>query len=537
MKKGKWLVYLTSVIVGSMGILSMLNAAQERMGEEERIEKQIRIEERTMSEKQVKVEDQARIEVVALRQFQFKKMMGVQIPVLSQASFQQHFAMNPDVPKTNEAVRQLARRLYSSAGRAQIQEECGEYVYGCLFAALSNPDISDETRDEVDADMDADTPSLPQTYTSGHFKFYYTTSDSNSDNNVTLADIQATAVVLNNAWNSYATNFKEPKHYVSGGQKLIDVKVYYLGSTLNGVTDSGWNHIELNSKTVVKNACKRQTTPVHELFHRVQYAYGYITGTSDMKWATEGTASWSQKYLGQNVGDWMSRMNEGLQNPDRKLMKNPDDGGRSYDACHFWVYLGQKGNGEKESIKLAWATYQTNGKNMKNAVETVIKTRVPNGVSVDQFVGWWNFTNYYKDVSNASAEKDYVEDEWTKNCGGTSYGPLDSVPTTNKTLNVGTNYNTNAGVSAYGADYYVFTIGATVKKVQIDITAASKNFGYAVIQLKNNVMQTYQRTAAGGYDNYSFTKTLTPGQLSHIVLVVIGNPGGGNYSVSAKGSL
>jgi hypothetical protein len=469
-------------------------------------------------------------QALQVRQFPFKKVQGINIDVLRKDVFDQIFAANPEVPKTGPEVIQLARRLYSASGRLQIQEECGEHVYGSLFAALANPDIADATRDEVDNAVDADTPPLPKTHTCGHFKFYYTTNNANPDHNVTLAEIQATCTVLNNAWNDYAANFKEPKHYVSGGQKLIDVKVYYLGSSLYGATSSNWNYIELNSKAVVKNACRRQTTPVHELFHRVQYAYGYLTGTPNMKWAVEATASWSQKYRASNVGDWMGRMNSGLQSPDVALVT-----GRSYDACHFWIYLGRRGNGEKQCVKLAWQTYQTNGKNMPNAVETVVKTRIGAAFTRNWFVEQWNNANFMKDLTNATAMQDYQEDEWTRTCGGVTYGPLAEVPRINVALNAGSNDTKNGSVSAYGADYYVYNLGPTVKKVEINFTATVNGFAYTVILIKGSNWTGMFRSLAGA-KNYNFTRTFAPGDITKIAVVAGGNPNGGNYTIKAKAS-
>ncbi len=469
-----------------------------------------------------------------VKQFQFKKVMGINIQVLTREAFQQKFGDNLLIPRTNDEVIQLARKIYRVPIRKPIEEECGEPSFGVLFAALTNPDITDETRDEVDSIIDASIPSLPKTYTEGHFKFYYTTNDTDRDQNVTLNNVKETAKILNNAWDDYATNFTEPKHYVTGGgcsakRKMIDVKVYYC--PYYGATASSWDHIDLNSKLVVNESCKRQTTPVHELFHRVQYSYGYVTQTANMSWATEGTASWSQKYRASNVGDWMYRMNQGLGNPDRSLIAE-----RSYDACHFWCYLGQQGNGEMPTIREVWSTYQTNGNKMKDAVEATIKNRVPNGSSMDQFVGWWVFTNVYKDISNASASFDYEEDEWSIFCNKT-YGPLREVLLTAKpTVNSGTNYSHSDNVSAYGADYYVFKLGTTLNKIEIKVSTTSKNFGYAIVEIKNNTMINYQRTPAGSWEDYDYTKTLSSGQLSHIALIVIGNPNGGNYTVTVNGS-
>ncbi len=468
-------------------------------------------------------------ETAIVRTIKFNKLKKVEVPVLKKPLFLAKFGANQDIPKTNAGVINLARKIYSPRGKSLIKEESGEYIYGTLYAALSNPDISKDAVNEVNTAADADLPALPRTYTRGHFKFYYTTNDSNPNNNVTLSDIRATAIVLNNAWNDYAANFKEPKHYVSNGRKLIDVYVYYLGSSLYGVTSSSWNYIELNSKHVVRNPIKRQTTPVHELFHRVQYRYGYISGTAGMKWGVEGTASWSQKYRAPHIGDWMDRMNQGLALPDYSLLK------RSYNACHYWVYLGQRAGNERDFIKKVWSTYETNGKKLKKAVNTAIKAQIGSQYNFDTITGWWLFANFYKDVQNAAAGFDYQEDELIRNLGSAIYGPLREVPRTTRSLSKGSNLSFNGRVAAYGADYYVFNLNNKVGRVDINVSASSKNFGYAVIELKNQRMVHYRRTPSGGRGNYAYSKTFTPGSLSQVVLVVMGNPGGGNYAVQVQG--
>ena len=69
------------------------------------------------------------------------------------------------------------------------------------------------------------------------------------------------------------------------------------------MTPSAWNHIDLNSQSVVSDECNRKMTPVHELFHRVQYSYGYESGAPNMQWVVEATASWAQKLCALDVGD------------------------------------------------------------------------------------------------------------------------------------------------------------------------------------------------------------------------------------------
>jgi len=458
------------------------------------------------------------------REFKFKKIKGVTIPVLSRESFKQKFGDNPLVPKTKEEIIKLARKIYIAPEIKPVKELCGEFTNGALFAALSNPDISDEDRFEIGGIIMTEYPVLEQTYTEGHFKFFYTTI-------VSLNDIKATAKILNDAWDDFACNFKEPKHYTTGGgcspiKRWIDVKVYdipYLG-----VTASYWDYIKLDN-TVVEDSCLRKTVPVHELFHRVQYRYGYETGYP-IKWATEGTAVWSQKYRASEVGDWMDWMNQGLNTPDRDLIQE-----RMYDAVHFWVYFGQFHlcKGEMRTIKKVWSTFQTNGNNMKEAVTTTIQS-CTEGAIMDHLVLWWALTNFHKDMSNATQIFDYDEDEWRRTCDTIDHGPLTEVPRTTETLNVGSNHSIAGTVDPYGADYYVFSVGATVTSIEINVTASTQNFAYGIDEIKNDNYMHFQHTTTGTKD-FEYNKDYTQGQLSHIALIVIGNPNGGNYTVTAKG--
>ena len=477
-----------------------------------------------------------------IRIYKFEKVKGITIPIRTKESFRRLFAENPLVPTTNEGILQLANQLYTIEGRDEINETCGERLNGALFAGLSNPEISDNIRAEIDNIMFSIRPELPLTYIGGHFKFYYTTTSTDSRDNVTLADIKATDKILDDAWDDYAKNFTEPKHYLTGGgcvpvEKLIDVDVYYLGTSLYGQTSSYWDYMDLCSDKVVKSSCDRQTTPVHELFHRVQYSYDYISGTANMLWAVEGTASWSQKYRASSMGDWMDRMDEGLTTPDVNLIKN-----RSYDACHFWCYMGQRGKGEMPIIKQVWTTFQST-KNMKKAVESTINAKISNVSTLDEFVAQWTFANYNKDMTNANALHDYKEDEWTRTCGGITYGTLTNVVRDNRFVTVGTNITINGSVTPYGADYYNLNLdidagdGTVVSQVQISVTTspADRDFSFATIEVLNSSNQNHEITKSG-LAQFNRTFTFTPGDLTDIVLIVVGNPGGGEYTVTITGS-
>ena len=518
-----------------------------------------------------------------LREFPMEKLEQ-DLPVLKGPQFQKMFGGNPDVPKNDAALLAQARSLHSDAGRQRLTE-CSEYEEGVLFAGMSNPNVSDETRKKVEDIIAGPSPQtlkrgdmkgpagrvergVPESSTFyvswppvwqgtpagtrptfnrerivGRFRFLYTDNNANPTQNCTLANINATATILNNAWNDYVTNFREPTHYLRWtftstfpfleAVKTIDVACFDLDAGLNGSTNSSSNEIKLCSNKVIRDSLKRQTTPVHELFHRVQYAYGYVTGTAGMKWMVEATASWSQKYRAPGVGDWMNRMNSGLSAPQNALLD------RSYDACHWWVYLGKRGGNERLTMRDTWQRYSTNGKNAVEAVNHVIKNRVGSAYTFDTLVNWWNFAGFYKNL--AATSPGYSGFTYTENAlvidhpGGVSFGPLSQVPRTTVALNVGTNYSNSSSVSARGSRYYLFNVGSTVRRVEIKVTGASANFGYGVIDIKDNRATTYTRTPAGGVKDETHNKTYSAGQVTQIGLVISGIPNGGTFTVTAKG--
>jgi hypothetical protein len=472
-----------------------------------------------------------------MRLYKLRGIEGIAIPVLKRASFLRKFGDNRYIPRTNHDVVQLARFLYSPTGRAKIREYCGETAYGTLFAALQSPDISDEARDAVGKAVSAGTPYLKKTYyrNGSHFRFRYTDNDSNSNNNVTLSDVQKLDQVMNVHYAKLTTNFRRPKGYILEDMAgplghVIDVKIYDLGKTLGGQTNSTWDYIELNSQ-IVTDDCRRSSISGHELFHRVQYSYGYESGMAYLKWATEGTAVWSQKFLAPDVGDWMSDINRGLKYPNQDLIRD-----RSYNAAGFWVFLGERGGAEAETIKQVWAAYEKNGKNMKQAVEAVVKQRVPYWTSFDQFAWWWSITNFFKDSPNAPPTWDYFEDELVVKCGDVTHGPIRSVPQATYTLRKGTEKTVSGIASPYGTNYYLFKLKGHPMNLEITFSAATQNFSIATGGIRHGVIELWKYTPVGGSDNLSLEKAVLPGKFDEAVVVVMGNPNGGAYSLRVAAS-
>ncbi len=465
----------------------------------------------------------------AQRLFQIQAA-DVTVEVLPEISFEAQFGDNPDIPRNDAGVIALARKLYPPRNTqlpesATEESECGEYEMGLLFAALQNPAISDATRIEVDQIIRISVPTFDKIRTIGHYKFYYCVASGIADDRVTDAEIDSLATYLNSYWTSYTTNFTKPKHYDSGGLELINIRVYYLGTSLLGQTSSSWNYIELNSKYCVKDAsCKRRTTAAHELFHRVQYAYGYISGTANLKWIVEGTASWSQKFTNLSLRDYMGRMNSGLDVPDRALITGVS--ARSYDACHYWVWL-QKRAATSAAIKDVWYQYSINGKNAKLAVQTVVTARSL-AASFDVFTRDWNKANYVKDFS-AGGVYDYDEDPLnvTTGCGTFS---LHHAPRSYYTVASNSTIIGPVGprsVLEYGADYYEFTINAAVTRFKMLLTRTAGGCDWALMGSKSGAWKII-------YNNSTSPKTwdltFTAGTYDKMGLIVSGQSSGATYT-------
>jgi hypothetical protein len=303
----------------------------------------------------------------------------IKLEILPEEVWQARFGANPDVPRTHEDIVALAQKLYPSmetreqeaevSAEGETQWECHEYELGVLFGALQNPAVSDATREQVAYIILNAVPNLqwvdpPYQSKKKHFKIHYTNYPSSNPlkiNNSKLADVKDLAVKLEAYWLIYSQQFKEPKSI----NHMLDVYLFPLPDKKTvGQTNSDWNYIFLDN-VAMADSCMRKTRSAHELFHRVQYSYGYVSGSMNgMDWLTEGTAVYIQKYANQAVRDYMAKMNLGVDTPNTDLLN------RDYDASHFWVYLAERAKSYLP-IRDVWQTFSTNGHLPASAISTV----------------------------------------------------------------------------------------------------------------------------------------------------------------------
>ena len=430
----------------------------------------------------------------------------------------------------------FSEKTYTLASNEQENVEwCGESTVGLLETVLLSNLISKDAKKEIRNMISNSMPTLEKEKTIGHFKFKWTENSPDSLDNVTEDNIDATAVILNESWERYTNDFRQPKSNLIDSLRIIDVEVY-SNPRLHGSTMSHSNTIFLNSSTVVMDACRRQTTSAHELFHRVQYSYGYVTGTPNQAWWVEALGAWSQEYSYHAINDYVTRVNWGLAKPNLKLLN------RSYDACHYWKYFGEqlmKRNlevtSEQQALREFLEEFATNGFDAKAASEAITLKRI--SMNFDRFFQDWSKANYIKDLDNPNDRYEYEKDEEITTSCSRIYGPYKHVePIVDKVIdsNSFSWISQQMEVDQYGTDYLHFEIRTGVTDItfrfEANVWGGKGKFSTHFILIKNNRREKIYNNVNG--ENRTWNLNFSSGQYDRCVLIVNGLSSGGQYEVS-----
>jgi len=453
---------------------------------------------------------------------------------LSFVEFEQAYGDNKEIPRTDEDVLALARRLFHDPEQEallEVRQEglelCGSYDLQLLLTALKNPAISEAARETVRRTVDREDAVPFKEVIRKHFRFYYRDNHPDPKYNVTLRDVEAAAEILNQLWYKYSQNFRTPLHYVSTlppvGRPMIDILVRPLPGSVGGMTSPDSPVIQL-APWGMKDECFRKEICAHELFHRVQYSYGWH-GESSTRWLLEGSATWSQKYAYPREHAYMRWMNRGLTTPNVDLTT------RAYDACHLYVYLAERAGWS--AIRQLWANYKEHGP--MESLDLVTARRL--GLNFEEFLTQWMKANYVKETANAPPRYEYEEDdEPGLNCGR-EYGPLRHVdknwmkPVTRFTITV----NAGGTLQAFGAHYYVFPLDPSVTEFTFKLKGSESGvFRYYVLGTKNNLgVAAYN----GAGSSFSIHKKLAENEWDQVAVVVMALMFGGDYTLVYDGNL
>lgn len=196
--------------------------------------------------------------------------------------------------------------------------------------------------------LSSDMPTFENRYVTQHFVLKWTNrSDDPKDNISDPEIIKQTAGYFEYAWTKYMALFgKAP--YTAPCHKRIRVVFSDLGDYY-GAADPPAGPIQLNAYAWVHDPAIRKPTSAHELFHKLQYAFGYRTQwipREPYTWFIEGTAAWSEAYVWGRVSS-SSKVVNIFENTNMDLYT------ASYDAMPFWVYFVHGNQGHPNNHLMA----------------------------------------------------------------------------------------------------------------------------------------------------------------------------------------
>lgn len=172
-----------------------------------------------------------------------------------------------------------------------------------------------------------------------HFVLHWTNKSLNRRNNIGDPQIVfETATYLEDAWSKLTGAFGR-RPYTSSKDGRI--KVVFKDIDCYAFADPPEGPITLNSSIWVKLPSVRQSTSAHEVFHKLQYAYGYKTRwvpSEPFLWFTEGTAAWAEVFVCGRVSR-NCKMEEMFKNRDLDLYEAEDM------ALPFWIYFASGNSG------------------------------------------------------------------------------------------------------------------------------------------------------------------------------------------------
>ncbi len=201
-----------------------------------------------------------------------------------------------------------------------------------------------------------------------HFILKWTGRSPHSANNITdPAIVTETAGLFEAAWNKLTGLFgREP--YTSPGTRKITI--VFKDLECYAFADPPEGPIELNASVWMSNPSIRPTTCAHELFHKLQYAYGYKTRWAPrppVQWFTEGTAAWAEVFVCGRVTR-SCKMEDMFKDTKLDLYEAEDM------ALPFWIYFvsGNRNTPRDELMVRFFEKYEATG-NAKKALYEVIR--------------------------------------------------------------------------------------------------------------------------------------------------------------------
>lgn len=228
--------------------------------------------------------------------------------------------------------------LPPNTGSPLVDTTCGTSLYRRIYSGLSNPELAAEERDSIVAALTEATPTdwnvnddFP------HFTLRWTETDPIPANNLNPANAPAliaeAGTLLEQAWQALSSTFGRAPYRPSGANK-IQIDFQDLPDDLQGQADPPDGPIMFDAERWQASPPLRAPLAAHELFHKLQHAFGYrVTWPqSNIAWFSEGTARWAEVFVYQRLtaATWLTGW---LADPTLDLLAI------SSFALPFWLFF------------------------------------------------------------------------------------------------------------------------------------------------------------------------------------------------------
>ena len=254
--------------------------------------------------------------------------------LFSVEAWSEMIATDPEIPQTYEQLEVACRAMYArpAADAPLSAEECGMLEYTRFIRGLGNPGITEEQLAAIEDQIAAAVPQLNEKYEEGNVCIWYTTTDSDQRNNISLNEVKEIATALNKAWDVYYAGFDKVPYMYFPMYKIL-VNIYMLGGKTGYSAPT--SPLLLDSRSMKESEILRMTTPAHELFHYIQFNYGMLQDNGwyprePAAWFAEGSACWASAYVFSCVsfGDYVTQM---YSDPRGSLLNSGNN------AVPFWI--------------------------------------------------------------------------------------------------------------------------------------------------------------------------------------------------------
>ena len=403
---------------------------------------------------------------------------------------------------------------------------------------------------------------LDRAITTTHFVVHYTLINCNPPKNDCLdsdAEAQAISDILEEVYEIYVNDpnygFRTPLGTGTvGSPEELDVYIVDLDSGCGVAmwsTPTPHDYFKLDSGCIRDNydpANLRgvQGTPLHELFHRVQYSYD--KGPEE-KWSYEGSACTMQDkvYGGPDSLDsevdssYVRRANRYLNSPNR--VDYDDYGGSiaglrraSYYAGLFWTYFMQTcGTVDEEpelgmdALRIYWE--ETLDHDNVDAMDHAIQTApgCPDLHSMEDLFHEFIVANYVKRLGNVSERYQYADEHGPE---GTPYDDV-RVEAARWIRPASPMDRYDEEVAAWGANYYAGLPACDWIQVELD-GAAGDYLLYAILAVDAHGDAQYYDQPRFRRRGNDLTRTLYNDGLSSVVAIAGAPDAGGRYDVHMR---